>query len=95
MKAKNQVLKRFPNAKLSSDDNGYRVITVDDISLTKDYFLPDTMDDNQAWEYAAIAVKVTQNFNRTHPNRIDHTSLEAKIGRIENRKRKGKRNAKK
>lgn len=95
MKAKNQVLKRFPNAKLSSDDNGYRVITVDDISLTEDYFLPDTMDDNQAWEYAAIAVKVTQNFNRTHPNRIDHTSLEAKIGRIENRKRKGKRNAKK
>lgn len=93
-RSKNQVLKRFPNAKLSSDDNGYRIVVVNDISLTEEYFLPDTIDDDQAWEYAAIACKVTQNFNRTHPNRIDHTSLEEKIGRIENRKRKGKNNAK-
>jgi hypothetical protein len=93
-KAQRRVLKRFPEAKLSVDENGYRIVVVNNVSLTEEYFLPDTNDDEQAWEYAAIAAKVTQNFNRTHPARIDSTSLEEKIGRIENRKRKGRVNAK-
>ena len=94
-KFQRQVLKRFPNAILSWNDNGYRVVTVNGISLTEEYFLPETYDDDKAWEYAAIAFKVTQNFNRTHPDRLDHSTLEEKIHRIENRKRKGKQNAKK
>ncbi len=93
-KFQRQVQKKFPSAKLSWDDNGNRIVTVNDISLTEQYFLPDTKDDDKAWEYAAIAAKVTQNFNRTHPDRIDHSSLEEKIGRIENRKNKGRKNAK-
>ena len=93
-KAQRRVLKRFPDAKLSVDDNGYRIVVANNVSLTEGYFLPDTTDDDQAWEYAAIAAKVTQNFNRTHPDRIDSTSIEDKIGRIENRKRKGRVNVK-
>ena len=94
-KFQRQVLKRFPDAVLSWNDDGYRIVTVNGISLTEEYFLPETHDDDKAWEYAAIAFKVTQNFNRTHPDRLDHSSLEEKILRIENRKRKGKQNAKK
>ena len=93
-KFQKQVLKKYPDAKLSWDAYGMRIVTCNGVSLTEQYFLPDTTDDDQAWEYAALATRVTQNFNRTHPDRIDHTSLEEKIGRIENRKRKGRQNAK-
>jgi len=93
-KFQRQVLKRFPNARLTWNDDGNRIVTVNGISLASQYFLPETKDDDIAWEYAALATKVTQNFNRSHPERIDHTSLEEKIARIENRKSRGRQNAK-
>lgn len=93
-KAEKKVRKVYPNAKLGYDDNGYRVIKVNDLILSEEYFLPDTYDDNKAWEYAAVACTVSQNFNRTHPLRMDLSSLEEKIQRIENRKTRG-RNANK
>lgn len=93
-KAQRQVQKRYPDARLSWDDNGNRIVTVNGESLIEEYFLPETHDDDMAWEYAALATRVTQNFNRTHPDKLDHSSLEEKINRIENRKRKGRQNAK-
>ena len=42
-------------------------------------------------KYAAIACKTTQNFNRTHPSRMDLKSIESKLDRINRRKRRGRR----
>jgi len=53
--------------------------------------MPDTYDSNKAWEYAALACKTTQNFNRSHPMRMDLSNLESKLNRINKRKRRGKR----
>lgn len=95
-KEQRKVLKRFPNAKLSYDDNGYKVIMINFWQPAKDYFLPDTMDTNKAWEYASMACKTTQQFNRTHPLKveIDFGGEEAKNMRIERRKRNGKKSKK-
>ena len=51
-------------------------------SIAKDYYLPDTHDVDKAWEYAALACKTTQNFNRSHPDRMDLSNVESKLSRI-------------
>ena len=95
-KEKRKVLKRFPNAKLSYDDNGYKVISINGYQPAKEYFMPDTMDTDKAWEYASMACRTTQQFNRTHPLKveIDFGGEEAKNMRIERRKRNGKKSKK-
>ena len=50
------------------EDNKF---SVGDIFIAKDYYLPETHDLDKAWEYAALACKTTQNFNRM----ADLTSL--------------------
>jgi hypothetical protein len=95
-KEQRKVLKRFPDAKLSYDDNGYKVISINGYEPAKDYFMPDTMDTDKAWEYASVACRTTQQFNRTHPLKIeiDFGGEEAKNMRIERRKRNGKKSKK-
>ena len=53
--------------------------------------MPATSCEDQAWEFAAIACRTTQNFNRTHPDKMDLGDIEGKINRINRRKNKGKR----
>jgi len=77
-KEQRKVLKRFPNAKLSYDDNGYKVIMINLWQPAKDYFLPDTMDTDKAWEYASMACRTTQQFNRTHPLKVEIDLVEKK-----------------
>ena len=50
--------------------------------------MPDVYTEEDAWSHAALACKTSQHFNRTHPTRMDLKSLEAKLMRIENRKRR-------
>jgi len=57
--------------------------------------MPATVCEETAWEYAAIACRTAQNFNRTHPMKMDLGDIESKLNRINNRKRRGKRYAKK
>ena len=52
--------------------------------------MPNTFDESKAWEYAAIACRTTQNFNRTHPMRMDLSAIENKINRINKRKKRGR-----
>jgi len=87
---KKRVLKDFPNAYLDYDDTGFKVKSGDDY-IAKEYYLPDTYDLNKAWEYAALACKTTQNFNRSHPMRMDLSNLESKLNRINKRKRRSRR----
>lgn len=80
-----RVLKDYPNAKLTVDDNGNYIVINGDVFLAEDYYMPDTTDPDMAWKYAAIACKTTQNFNRTHPDRMDMSDIENKIMRINKR----------
>jgi hypothetical protein len=59
-----------------------------DTMLSEEYLMPVTDDPEKAWEYAAIACRTTQNFNRTHPLRVDNRDIEARVQRILNRKKR-------
>ena len=91
-KNKKKVLKVYPNAYVEHGQSGARVMSGDTF-LAEEYFMPNTHDETKAWEYAAIACRTTQNFNRTHPSRMDLSAIESKLDRISRRKRRG-RNAK-
>jgi len=89
-KNKKKVLKQYPNAYVDHGQEGARVMN-GDVFLAEEYFMPNTFDESKAWEYAAIACRTTQNFNRTHPMRMDLSAIENKINRINKRKRRGRR----
>ena len=40
--------------------------------------LPHTYEKEVAWEYARLSLKLTQNFNRTHPHRLSLIDIENK-----------------
>jgi hypothetical protein len=84
-----RVLTQFPNAYVEHGEGGTRIMS-GDIFIAEDYYMPRTSDEDKAWEYAAIACKTTQNFNRTHPSRMDLTAIESKLNRINKRKRRGR-----
>ncbi len=83
-----RVLKEYPTAKCTVDDENNFIIIVNDYILCQEYYLPPAIDAVMAWSNAALACKTTQNFNRTHPNRMDLTNIEEKLMRMENRKKK-------
>jgi hypothetical protein len=83
-----RVLKEYPNAKCTMDDNGHFIVIVDDVVLAEEYFLPPALDNLTAWANASIACKTTQNFNRTHPERMDLTNIEEKLLRMDKRKKR-------
>ena len=83
-----RVLKEYPNAKCTMDDNGHFIVIVDDVVLAEEYFLPPALDNLTAWANASIACKRTQNFNRTHPERMDLTNIEEKLLRMDKRKKR-------
>jgi hypothetical protein len=87
---KKRVLRDYPNAYVDHDADGFKIMS-NDIFIAKDYYLPDTHDLDKAWEYAALACKTTQNFNRSHPMRMDLSNVESKLNRINKRKRRGRR----
>ena len=63
--------------------------------IAEQYYLPDTHNADTAWEYAALACKTTQNFNRSHPSRMDLSNVESKLNRINKRKKRGRYGKKK
>ena len=88
-KNKKKVLKQYPNAYLDYRQEGVRVMS-DNTYLAEEYFMPNTHNEDTAWEYAAIACKTTQNFNRTHPMKHDMVIDEKKFDRVSRRNRKRK-----
>jgi len=89
-KNQKRVLKEYPQAIVAKKDDGaYVVIDGEyDHSIAQEFFLPNVYTEIEAWSHAALACKTSQHFNRTHPTRMDLKSLEAKLLRIENRKRR-------
>ena len=88
---KKKVLKRYPNAKPVHSMNGVQ-IQDGDIFIAKEFYMPATTCEDKAWEYAAIACRTKQNFDRTHPMKMDLGAIEAKINRINRRKNRGRKN---
>ena len=98
MKIQQKVLKKIPNAKVYSATNGYFIGYESDegiVNLLADQLLPNQESKEKAWECALLSVKTSQNFNRTHPLRVDMYSELDKQERIEKRKNKGKINSEK
>lgn len=93
MNHKQKVLKKFPNAKLYTSSNGYFIGYEHDegiINLLAEFYLPNQITKEKAWESAFISIKTQQNFNRTHPIKTDMYSELDKQDRIEKRKNKSK-----
>lgn len=82
-----RVLKDYPKAKCTLNSEGHFIVVVDDMVLAEEYFLPPAYDAITAWTNAALACKTTQNFNRTHPLRMDLSNIEDKLLRMEKRKK--------
>lgn len=91
-KDQKRVLKQYPNAKLLILEDGSYVIENNDTVLAEEYFMPSAYDIDTAWKYAALACKTTQNFNRTHPERMSLLDIESKLSRIQKRKKNAKKN---
>ena len=91
---KKRVLKQYPEARPEHSADGVQIMS-NGIFIAKEFYMPGTNCVETAWEYAAIACKTAQNFNRTHPMKMDLGDIETKLNRINNRKRRGKRYAKK
>lgn len=86
-KVMKKVLKKAPTAKMFADDDKNLYIDVNGINLSEEHLLPPTKDPLKAWEMADLSIKMTQNFNRTHPMRVDMYGQLEKKKRI-NRRRK-------
>jgi hypothetical protein len=83
-----KVLKKAPTAKIIFDSEKNLYIDVNGINLSEEHLLPPTKDPHKAWEMADLSLKMTQNFNRTHPLRADFYSSKETKKRINRRKRK-------
>lgn len=82
---KKKVLRQYPNASVMNTETGV-VIMSGDIYIAEEFYLPVTIDEDIAWEYAALACRTRQQFNRTHPMRMDLSDIESKINRINKRR---------
>ena len=87
-KDKKRVLKDYPNAIVGRKDDGSFIVIDGDYALAEEFYLPPALTEDEAWSHAALSCKTTQHFNRTHPLRLDLKGFEAKMARIEKRKRR-------
>jgi len=94
-KAQRTVMNKYPSAKVSYDFDGNCTIVNDGINISEDFFMPMTTSEDEAWTQAAISLRTKQNFDRTHPNRMDLSTLESKMNRLDKRRKKRKNGNKK
>jgi len=87
-KEEKKVLHKYPDAKLHYGLNGNCFIMAGELNLNEEFFMPATSDPERAWEYAAISARTKQHFDRTHPNRMDLSSLERRMARFDKRRKK-------
>ena len=85
-KVMKRVLKKFPNAKMLFDSEKNLYIDINGVNLSEEHLLPPTKDPHKAWEMAELSLKMTQNFNRTHPLRAEFASSKETKKRINRRR---------
>lgn len=81
-----KVLKKAPTAKMLFDSEKNLYIEVNGVNLSEEHLLPPTKDPHRAWELADLSLKMTQNFNRTHPLKTEFYSSKEKKSRIRRRR---------
>ncbi len=85
-KLKRKVLKKYPNASTQrSSDGKYFVSDGTGNALLTEYMIPNQKSVGEAWFWMAEIMRIGQNIERTHPNRMDLKSFEAKFARISQR----------
>ena len=87
-KIKKKVLARYPTAKVAKVSGGGYHILVGDYIPADDHLLPPAKTIEEAWAYVVLSMKTTQNFNRTHPDRLELKDIEHKINRLNRRRKK-------
>lgn len=90
--AKKRVKKYYPLSNVYKELGLYYIGIKDEsddsiINLFDDYFIPSVASEEEAWNKALLCCKTTQNFNRTHPDRISELN-ESKISRLKVRAEK-------
>lgn len=89
---KKRVQKYYPTSKAYKELGLYYIGIVDSIddtiiNLFDEYFIQSTETEEEAWNKALLCCKTTQNFNRTHPDRIDEIN-ERKLSLLKTRANK-------
>jgi len=86
---RNIVLKKYPNASTRMTEDGlYFVSDGADNKLLEEYMIPPQPSVAEAWYWMAETMRVNQNIERTHPNRMDIGTFEKKFNRISQRNRR-------
>jgi hypothetical protein len=68
---KKRVHKFYPGAFVELlDDGGYVLVDTQGTNLFDEYFIQPAPSYIRAWELGILCAKTTQNFNRTHPDRL-------------------------
>jgi hypothetical protein len=94
-KYRKKVHTQFPKAFLATKQGKYTIVQEQDDFSLKDVLAELCITPQPtpvlAWQMAQVSAKTTQNFNRTHPLRLEGYDAEEKLARIEGRKlRSGK-----
>ena len=63
----------------------YYVVDKEGNNIFEEYLLPNTKTEEEAWEQAELTLRTTQNFNRTHPEKMTFEHEEEKTLRIGDR----------
>jgi len=76
--SKEVVLDYYPNAKCIKNKNEGYYIYDGETYIFDEYLLPDANSEMLAWDQAVTVIQTTQNFNRTHPLRMELEQEERK-----------------
>lgn len=91
-KFQKSVQSKYPNAYCEFDEENNAFIVVPEMGENyrpaEEYLFPLTESVETAWKYAADSLKITQHFNRTHPERMQLEDLESKMVRMQKKQRK-------
>ena len=71
-----------------TEDGLYFVSDGADNKLLEEYMIPPQSSVTEAWYWMAETMRVNQNIERTHPNRMDIGTFEKKFNRISQRNRR-------
>lgn len=86
---KKRVLKVYPKATTQMTNDGmYYVSTGTDESILSEYMIPPQKDIYTAWSVLSDIIKINQNIQRTHPNRLDTSVFEKRFQRISRRNKR-------
>ena len=64
--------KRFPDARIVRDEYGlYYIMDMHDEDIFELFMIPHQETERLAWEMGQLTARTDQNFNRTHPLKVD------------------------